>query len=62
MSEHSDFQELRDGDVSVALTASELDVASIVSSVKSPKAGAVVLFAGTRLAMQFSPHSLTLLL
>ncbi|KAL9004254.1 MAG: hypothetical protein Q9188_002918 [Gyalolechia gomerana] len=47
MSEHSDFQELRDGDVSVALTASELDVASIVSSVKSPKAGAVVLFAGT---------------
>lgn len=47
MSDTSGSQELRDGDALVSLTNSELDVASTVSSVKSPKAGAVVLFAGT---------------
>ncbi|KAI4182185.1 MAG: hypothetical protein L6R41_006133 [Letrouitia leprolyta] len=47
MSDAPDPQELRDSDVLVSLTSSELDVASIVSSVKSPKAGAIVLFAGT---------------
>ena len=35
----------RDG-VSVSLTHDRLDVASVVSSVRSPKAGATVLFAG----------------
>ncbi|KAL8938485.1 MAG: hypothetical protein Q9216_003875 [Gyalolechia sp. 2 TL-2023] len=47
MSGDTDSQELREGDVSVSLTTSFLDVASAVSRVKSPKAGAVVLFAGT---------------
>ncbi|KAL8837094.1 MAG: hypothetical protein Q9170_002651 [Blastenia crenularia] len=47
MSEQSGVQELRDVNVLVSLTESQLDIASTVSSVKSPKAGAVVLFAGT---------------
>ncbi|KAL8719222.1 MAG: hypothetical protein Q9225_003749 [Loekoesia sp. 1 TL-2023] len=47
MSEHSNAHELRDAGILVSLTESQLDVALIVSSVKSPKAGAVVLFAGT---------------
>lgn len=51
MSDAPDPQELRDSDVLVSLTSSELDVASIVSSVKSPKAGAIVLFAGNDLAI-----------
>lgn len=36
-----------EGSIHVELTYESLDVASIVASVKSPKAGAVVLFAGT---------------
>ncbi|KAL9599344.1 MAG: hypothetical protein Q9219_003877 [cf. Caloplaca sp. 3 TL-2023] len=47
MAELPDAQELRDVDVLVRLTEFPLDVAPIMSSVKSPKAGAVVLFAGT---------------
>ncbi|KAL8967523.1 MAG: hypothetical protein Q9183_002878 [Haloplaca sp. 2 TL-2023] len=44
-----DFEpdELRDENILVCLTRSTLDIPSIVTSVKSPKAGAVVLFAGT---------------
>ncbi|KAL8973247.1 MAG: hypothetical protein Q9197_002432 [Variospora fuerteventurae] len=47
MSEQSHFEELRDVNVWVSLTDSKLDIASVISRVKSPKAGAVVLFAGT---------------
>ncbi|KAL8922850.1 MAG: hypothetical protein Q9208_004975 [Pyrenodesmia sp. 3 TL-2023] len=44
--ERSGAQELRDKNVWVSLTDSQLDISLVVSSVKSPKAGAVVLFAG----------------
>ncbi|KAI4152596.1 MAG: hypothetical protein L6R39_001774 [Caloplaca ligustica] len=47
MSEPPDAQELRHADIWVGLTHSTLDTAEVMSSVKSPKAGAVVLFAGT---------------
>ncbi|KAI4288928.1 MAG: hypothetical protein L6R35_001803 [Caloplaca aegaea] len=47
MSEQSHFEELRDVNVWVSLTNSKLDIASVISRVKNPKAGAVVLFAGT---------------
>ncbi|KAI4196469.1 MAG: hypothetical protein LQ346_003224 [Caloplaca aetnensis] len=46
MAERSGAQELRDRDVCISLTKAKLDINSTVSSVKSPKAGAVVLFAG----------------
>ncbi|KAL8993507.1 MAG: hypothetical protein Q9169_006295 [Polycauliona sp. 2 TL-2023] len=39
--------QLLDEATSVFLTSSVLDLSSVVASVKSPKAGAVVLFAGT---------------
>ncbi|KAL8758895.1 MAG: hypothetical protein Q9184_003790 [Pyrenodesmia sp. 2 TL-2023] len=47
MVERLGAQELREKDVWVSLTDLQLDITSVVSSVKSPKAGAVVLFAGT---------------
>ncbi|KAL8816337.1 MAG: hypothetical protein Q9223_004636 [Gallowayella weberi] len=47
MSQQSSFQQLQDDAISVALTHSALDIPSVLDSVKSPKAGAVVLFAGT---------------
>ncbi|KAL8896565.1 MAG: hypothetical protein Q9207_007652 [Kuettlingeria erythrocarpa] len=46
MAERSGAQELRERDVWVSLTNAKLDINSTVSNVKSPKAGAVVLFAG----------------
>lgn len=48
MSQQSSFGQLLDEGISVFLTHSALDLSSVVASVKSPKAGAVVLFAGTR--------------
>lgn len=36
-----------EGNISVELTYDYLDVVSIMNKVKSPKAGAVVIFAGT---------------
>ncbi|KAL8636598.1 MAG: hypothetical protein Q9228_006024 [Teloschistes exilis] len=42
---HSHY--IEDERILVSLTHSPLDVSEVVSSVKSPKAGAVVLFAGT---------------
>ena len=42
-----DTQELTGDGVKVSLTHSPLDITSTISAVKSPKAGAVVLFAGT---------------
>ncbi|KAL8668630.1 MAG: hypothetical protein Q9168_006748 [Polycauliona sp. 1 TL-2023] len=39
--------QLSDEGISVFLTPAALDLSSVVASVKSPKAGAVVLFAGT---------------
>ncbi|KAL8737375.1 MAG: hypothetical protein Q9181_001750 [Wetmoreana brouardii] len=47
MSEESKTHELRDVGILVSLGHSTLDISSVVASVKSPKAGAVVLFAGT---------------
>ncbi|KAI9833287.1 MAG: hypothetical protein M1819_003681 [Sarea resinae] len=48
MSQASDFpQSLEKDNLHVSLTYDHLDVASIVDQVKSPKAGAIVLFAGT---------------
>ncbi|KAI4257774.1 MAG: hypothetical protein L6R42_005461 [Xanthoria sp. 1 TBL-2021] len=47
MSQQSSFGQLLDEGISVFLTPSALDLSSVVASVKSPKAGAVVLFAGT---------------
>ncbi|KAL8653152.1 MAG: hypothetical protein Q9210_002273 [Variospora velana] len=47
MAEPSHFEELRDVNAWVSLTNSKLEIASVISRVKSPKAGAVVLFAGT---------------
>lgn len=48
MSEQSNSQQLRDEAILVSLTHFTLDIPSVVSSVKSPKAGAVVLFAGIK--------------
>lgn len=39
-------KELQDGDCYVALTHDHLDASSIMNRVRSPKAGAIVLFAG----------------
>ena len=38
---------LQDKDVSVSLTHDSLDIISVIDKVRSPKAGAIVLFAGT---------------
>ncbi|KAI4110547.1 MAG: hypothetical protein LQ345_006982 [Seirophora villosa] len=62
MSEQSKAQELRDVNVWVSLTDFKLDTASVISSVKSPKAGAVVLFAGTPRPTMISAPSLIWLL
>ena len=40
-------RELHDEGISVSLTDEPLDISTIITSVKSPKAGAIVLFAGT---------------
>ncbi|KAI9841271.1 MAG: Molybdopterin synthase catalytic subunit [Sclerophora amabilis] len=40
-------QSREEGPIRVCLTSSHLDISSTISHVKSPKAGAVVLFAGT---------------
>ena len=42
---------LSETDIYVSLTYSELDAKSIMARVKSGKAGAVVLFAGTQLSI-----------
>ncbi|KAL8909551.1 MAG: hypothetical protein Q9171_004996 [Xanthocarpia ochracea] len=47
MSQQSSFGQLQDEGISVVLTHSALDIASVIADVKTPKAGAVVLFAGT---------------
>ena len=44
---NQEVYELTEEGVSVSLTHSQLDITSTLSMVKSPKAGAVVLFAGT---------------
>lgn len=38
---------IEEGPVSVSLTSSPLDITSTMSKVRSPKAGAIVMFAGT---------------
>lgn len=48
---------LSEGNVYVSLTYDELDAKAMMNRVKSPKAGAVVLFAGTHLCP--SPKHLT---
>ncbi|KAL8917137.1 MAG: hypothetical protein Q9172_005972 [Xanthocarpia lactea] len=47
MSQQSSFEQLQDEGISVVLTHSALDIPSVIADVKTPKAGAVVLFAGT---------------
>ncbi|CAO1599829.1 MAG: hypothetical protein LQ349_007582 [Xanthoria aureola] len=47
MSQNSNFEQRQDEGISVFLTSSALDLSGVVASVKSPKAGALVLFAGT---------------
>ncbi|KAL8873336.1 MAG: hypothetical protein Q9174_001174 [Haloplaca sp. 1 TL-2023] len=47
MLDHTESDELRGENIVVSLTRSPLNIQSVVTSVKSPKAGAVVLFAGT---------------
>ncbi|KAL8700815.1 MAG: hypothetical protein Q9224_000789 [Gallowayella concinna] len=47
MSQESSSQQLQHDAISVSLTHSALDIPSVLASVKNPKAGAVVLFAGT---------------
>ncbi|KAL8714172.1 MAG: hypothetical protein Q9220_001901 [cf. Caloplaca sp. 1 TL-2023] len=47
MSEQPNVHVLRAENILVSLTDADLDISSAVASVKSPKAGAVVLFAGT---------------
>lgn len=47
MSESQAPQQLTDENILVSLTNTPLDILPVISSVKSPKAGAVVLFAGT---------------
>ncbi|KAL8782789.1 MAG: hypothetical protein Q9213_005113 [Squamulea squamosa] len=47
MSQQSVYEQLNDEGISVFLTHAALDIPSVVASVKSPEAGAVVLFAGT---------------
>ena len=42
--------------VLVSLTTDPLNVQDIVDSVRSPKAGATVLFAGTNKPAAFQPH------
>lgn len=54
MSENPHSRYIEDERILVSLTHSPLDVSEVVSSVKSPKAGAVVLFAGTIKTMLFS--------
>lgn len=43
----ADPQQLTDTNITVLLTHSPLDILTAISHVKSPKAGAIVLFAGT---------------
>ncbi|KAL9612908.1 MAG: hypothetical protein Q9167_002541 [Letrouitia subvulpina] len=47
MSEPRELHQLTDENILVSLTNAPLDILPIIASVKSPKAGAVVLFAGT---------------
>lgn len=49
-------QSREDEHVYVALTHAHLDVLSIMNKVKSPQAGAVVLFAGTSLGPAVKPR------
>lgn len=42
----SDLQPVKDDGVAVSLTHLPLDINSVISDVRSPKAGAIVLFAG----------------
>ena len=46
MAEPLEPQQLTDENILVSLTHTSLDILSVVNSVKNPKAGAVVLFAG----------------
>lgn len=46
---HDDQQQLLADGISVSLTHSPLNIPFIIASVKSPKAGAIVLFAGSHL-------------
>ena len=48
-----DPQHLEADGILVSLTNSELDIASTIASVKSHKAGAIVLFAGINSTHQF---------
>ena len=45
-------QHLADEGVSVSLTHSTLDIPSIMAQVRSPKAGAIVLFAGITIHLE----------
>lgn len=47
---------LKGDNIHVELTYDHLDVAAIISEVKSPKAGAIVLFAGNKLNARYSSH------
>jgi molybdopterin synthase catalytic subunit len=47
MAESASKMELSDEDVHVALTYDNLDAVSTMNRVRSPKAGAIVLFAGS---------------
>jgi hypothetical protein len=51
----SQSTKLEEENIHVEITYSHLDITSIVSKVKSPKAGAIVLFAGN--IIQFPPSS-----
>lgn len=55
MEQSADEQSLELPSIHVSLTSSSLDATIALSRVKSPKAGAVVLFAGTLLP--FSPYT-----
>lgn len=48
-------QSLEDEGISVSLIHDTLDVSTILTSVKSPKAGAIVLFAGTYIEFTQTP-------
>ena len=48
----TEIQQLSDDGITVALTHSQLDITAATSAVKSPKAGAIVLFAGNEFPSQ----------
>ena len=54
-----EIHQLTDDGIKVSLTYSTLDIASTVAGVKSPKAGAIALFAGNQIPISFPPMRLT---